>query len=350
MPDTFQVRITAINRLTAHAAEFVFSPENFSISPYLPGQFLTLIFSLDGHEVRRSFSLNSVYREDQEHLSITVKRVENGLVSRHMLDHLQTGDLLRVLPPSGRFTLPENVHRKRLVYFAAGSGIVPVYAHLRYLATLEDPPQTDLFYSNTSERSTLYSAELFSLAKTEGRPWLHIHSLFSQPEAAHERPRRINNTFVETELSHILEQAPAPQVLIYLCGPYAYMRMIRMTLLFMGLETEQIRMENFVVETAKPAKQQYHFERQTVQLIFQGEKYSLDVEPAQNILDAALKAGIALPYSCKGGICSACAAKCTRGRVEMTINEVLSPDDLRKGEILTCTGHPLTADVLIEFP
>jgi ring-1,2-phenylacetyl-CoA epoxidase subunit PaaE len=59
-------------------------------------------------------------------------------------------------------------------------------------------------------------------------------------------------------------------------------------------------------------------------------------------LQAALDQGIALPYSCKGGVCSTCVARCVAGRVRMSKNDVLMEDDLRAGLVLTCVGYAET--------
>jgi len=71
-----------------------------------------------------------------------------------------------------------------------------------------------------------------------------------------------------------------------------------------------------------------------------------DGEP---ILDAALKQGVDLPFSCKGGVCSTCRAKLIEGEVEMEHNYSLEPDELEKGFILTCQSHPRTEKVIIDF-
>src|ERR1700744_4081964 len=100
---------------------------------YEAGQFLTLLFTFHGREVRRSYSFSTAPGVDPVP-GITVKRVPNGEISRHLLDHLRVGDTLTALPAAGRFTLPDVEDAgegAELVFIAAGSGLVPVYSLLK---------------------------------------------------------------------------------------------------------------------------------------------------------------------------------------------------------------------------
>ncbi|MGZ3750424.1 MAG: 2Fe-2S iron-sulfur cluster-binding protein, partial [Mucilaginibacter sp.] len=82
---------------------------------------------------------------------------------------------------------------------------------------------------------------------------------------------------------------------------------------------------------------------------FKDELYDITVGENQSILQAALQNSIRLPYSCRAGICSTCMALCKDGKVVMAENDVLTDQDMRDGWILTCTGHPIGDDVVIEF-
>jgi ring-1,2-phenylacetyl-CoA epoxidase subunit PaaE len=127
------------------------------------------------------------------------------------------------------------------------------------------------------------------------------------------------------------------------------MRMIRLTLLFMGIEAAKIRKENFVLETVPVADTAIVYPPQNIKLEFKGEMYSIAVGENQSILQAALQNDIALPYSCRGGMCSTCIAKCTSGEVEMSVNDVLMDIDLADGWVLTCTGHPVSDNVVLKI-
>jgi ring-1,2-phenylacetyl-CoA epoxidase subunit PaaE len=117
----------------------------------------------------------------------------------------------------------------------------------------------------------------------------------------------------------------------------------------MGIEPEQLRKENFVLETVPVSPVLVSYPPKNIKLHFNNEIYDFVVGENQSILQAALQNNIALPYSCRVGDCSTCSAICQSGKIEMVKNDVLTNADLAEGWILTCTGHPLTDDVVISY-
>lgn len=198
-----------------------------------------------------------------------------------------------------------------------------------------------LFYSNQNESSILFKDELNKLEASSPERLKIIHLLSSQAN-------RLNNLVVEQLVSRNL-RAGLTRAEIYTCGPFDYMRMIRLTLLYMGFEPGQIRKENFVLETVPVSQAIKNYAPKKVRINFKNETYDLIVGENQSILQAALQNNIQLPYSCRVGDCSTCGAICKSGKVEMAKNDVLTDADLAAGWILTCTGHPLTDDVVIEY-
>ena len=67
------------------------------------------------------------------------------------------------------------------------------------------------------------------------------------------------------------------------------------------------------------------------------------------VLVALIGAGLDAPYSCRQGICGACACQLTGGEVEMAHNEVLEAADIADGYILACQAVPLTPEVSITY-
>src|SRR5688572_15762301 len=144
-----QLRIEDIKQETADAATFLLSDANGARIPYLAGQFITLVFNHHGQEIRRSYSLSS--SPDETMLAITVKRIANGEISRFMLSRIKKGAVLNAVPPAGKFTLSkEALEAPNLIYFAAGSGIVPVYSQLKFLLARAGNTRMVLFYSNNN--------------------------------------------------------------------------------------------------------------------------------------------------------------------------------------------------------
>jgi ring-1,2-phenylacetyl-CoA epoxidase subunit PaaE len=86
-----------------------------------------------------------------------------------------------------------------------------------------------------------------------------------------------------------------------------------------------------------------------VTIRYDGQEYKVTVPPNKGILESALDAGIDLPYSCQSGLCTACRGKALSGQVKLDEEEGLSQSERDEGYVLTCVGHPLTDDVVIEI-
>lgn len=326
---------------------FVFERTDGQPLQYRAGQFLTFLIPIRGYEVRRSYSMSSAPSVDT-FPSITVKRVPNGEISRLWLDHAQVGDVFKSLFPSGRFVLDEEEKVERDIFLiGAGSGITPLFSILKQTLTIEQKSVITLIYANRNENQTLFTEEIHAWQQRfpNRLKVIHIHS---QPHDAWTGMQgRINNTRLE-QLVNKSMQFSRSSAKFFICGPYALMRSLEITLHYLGFSSEQIRKENFVIDKMPPPPP-VSFPH-TIQLAFRGQRYALLVPAHTTILDAALQAGIRLPYSCKGGRCATCAAICKEGSLHMSFNEVLTDRDLSEGWVLTCSTYVDGEDVLIEVP
>lgn len=313
---------------------------------YEAGQFLTFLFDYHGQEIRRSYSMGSAPGIDAQ-VFITVKKKENGAISRYILEHWQEGTLVRSLPASGRFTLAADPSNKRQVCFiAAGSGIVPVFALLKKLLHEEPHSQAVLLYQNHNENNIIYNEAIQQLKELYPARCTRI-DLLSHP-ILHDLPhRRLNNGLLEMIVTRNTKPGTR-NTFYYTCGPASFMRMVQFTLRVMGVEESRLRKENFTVDAVPPPAFTIDTAPRTVQ-VRQGEQlYKFTVSYPDTILQAALNHQIKLPYSCRGGRCSTCTARCLSGIVKMNINEVLTEQDLQNGLILTCVGYAIT-DLVLEL-
>jgi Flavodoxin reductases (ferredoxin-NADPH reductases) family 1 len=334
-----QLRVDAIRWETADTATFFLSEASGKKISYKAGQFITLIFTHRDEEIRRSYSLSS--SPDERQLSITVKRIANGEISRFMLTKVKAGDVLNAVAPAGRFTVTNFTAPKDIVFFAAGSGIVPVYSQLKYILHRNGDSKLTLFYSSQDQTSVLFADGLQELQNQHPGRLKIIHLLS-------DKGKRLNNINLEQLLKQQVH-FELNRAEFYLCGPFAYMRMVRLTLLYMGLDNARIRKENFVLETVAVTSGYANYPPRYIRIKFNNEVHDLMVGENQTILQAALQNNLQLPYSCRAGICSACTANCTSGHIDMSVNDVLTELDLSHGLVLTCTGHPVSDDVVIEF-
>jgi ring-1,2-phenylacetyl-CoA epoxidase subunit PaaE len=336
-----QLRIKKIRQETSSSKSYFIEEVNGKKIEYKAGQFFTLLVDLHGKEVRRSYSISSAPGVDED-IYFTIKRIENGELSRYLFDHLQVDDIITSLPPTGRFTI-DQPESNLAVFIAAGSGITPVFSLIKHVLYQFRETNVLLIYQSHDEQESIFREDLLSLQKKfENR--FSLREIFSHP-IDHNRPsQRLNNNLLEGILSELISES---SVRFYLCGPEAFMRMAQFTLKVMGYSHDVIRRENFFA-TAPPPPFMTDTTPRNVTIHYHNKDYLIKVAYPHNILEVALKHNIHLPYSCRGGRCSTCTARCTSGRIKMTINDVLTPKDLQNGLILTCVSYPET-DVQLTF-
>lgn len=353
------LKVVEITHETADAATIHFEHPQKQKIDYKPGQFLTLILPIEGKEVRRSYSLCSTPHEAPR-LSVTVKRVEGGLVSNYLLDTLQVGQEVKVMEPLGNFCLtcaPTN--QRQVLLFGAGSGITPLMSILKAVLHEEPSSKVTLLYGNSNEDSVIFKEQLQQLEA--GYPErLRVVYIYSQPRQACDYRGRMNQSMIIRILER-LQLAKISNGLYFMCGPEGMMEEVRHALDVLHVPADQIFRESFVSTKLQDKQQQEQhgtvvsseddgeITTQTVTVIYEGTEYSFVVEPDQTILEAALEQDIDLPYSCQAGLCTACRGKCLSGKVHLEEREGLSDAEMEEGYTLNCVGHPLTPNVVIEI-
>ncbi|WP_256011555.1 2Fe-2S iron-sulfur cluster-binding protein [Desertivirga xinjiangensis] len=337
--------IVAIKQETPSARTYELKLLNEGKMEFKPGQFLTFLIHTENHEIRRSYSILSLPGEP---VKITVKKVENGAISRLILQTWKVGDIVYSLPPAGRFSVePGSTYRRDIFCFAAGSGIIPILPQVKYLLNAEPQSIIHLIYSNKDEDNSLFLEEIETLDHRYEN--LTLLNFFSDPGNRVKERGRLSNLNVEPLIERLLV-FKKEDALFLICGPFAYMRMLNFVLMLMHFPKENIRRENFLPEIMRAGQAvNRHFPERQIFLTLTGQTTQLVVRSGEDILSAAQRQGLNPPYSCKGGICGNCAAKCKVGKVYMSINEVLTETDLQQGWVLTCTGFPETENVVIDF-
>jgi ring-1,2-phenylacetyl-CoA epoxidase subunit PaaE len=340
-----QLIIQKIITETPDARTFILQQVSGTPYTYKSGQFLTLVFPKPTGEQRRSYSISSS-PACNEPLSLTIKRVENGEYSRHFIDHAQVGDTLWSAGIGGLFVLPEDIQSYKQVFFlAAGSGITPVFSLIKTILKLHTHLSIVLIYSNRSAADTIFYNGLIELAQqSKGR--LIIDFLFSSSNNI--LKSRLNNSLLASLLDDY-RKAERSEILCYMCGPVDYMDTVGITLLTEGIPKDNIRKENFVNYVPELTELPPDTDPHMVHIKLKDRTVALQVQFPVSILHQAQKEGIALPYSCESGQCGSCAARCTRGRVWIAYNEVLTDRELNQGLVLTCQGFPIGGDVTLEY-
>ncbi len=345
--------VEKVVRETPDAISIHFSqPANQKIT-YKSGQFLTLLIPINGTTERRSYSMCSSPVTD-DHLVVTVKRITGCKVSNYLNDQLKPGAMIEAMEPAGTFVLEPNPNAQRhIVLLGAGSGITPLMSIAKSVLQTETRSRISIVYGNRNEQSIIFKSELEALQQQFADKLTVIHVL-SQPSAAWTGHRgRLNQSLA----LKIVENLPnAPDTEYFICGPDGMMEEMRHALRILQVPAEKIHSESFVSSSQaevhgevieKPgftANNGY-----TVTIMYEGAEYKVAVPANKTILEAALDNDIDLPYSCQSGMCTACMGKCVSGKVQLDEEDGLSETEIKQGYVLTCVGHPLTGDVVIEI-
>ena len=343
----FNLTIKEVVQETADAITIVFEQHKNKIN-YQSGQFLTLITPINGKEVRRAYSLcSSPYTDDV--LAVTIKRVEGGLMSNYLPDNMKAGDQVKIMEPMGVFTTEYSATNKRhLILFAGGSGITPMLSIIKSTLSQEPNSIVSLIYANRNIDSIIFKEELIRL-ETIGEGRLHvIHILDDAPMNWQGYSGLLNHDM----LTSLFERIPSWEKSTYLmCGPEGLMNNVETLLAQQKIPNDLIFKESFVQGTInKPDEtpSSDKLQEREVTIIYDSEEYKVTVSADTTILEAALDMDIDLPYSCQSGLCTACRGKCTSGKVKLDEEEGLSESEINDGYVLTCVGHPLTDNVVIE--
>ena len=323
------------------------------------GQFLTLRATIDGNDVRRSYSISSSQNSYARNgtLEVGIRPVQGGVFSNWAATQLKVGDVLRVMPADGRFIVqrPRAIHR---VGFAAGSGITPILSILA--STLEEQAESKftLVYGNRRMDSVMFNEALQDLKDRYPNRLTLIHVLSRQAQEVPLLEGRIDQAKVKEIVNSLLPAASMDEV--FICGPEAMIEATEKALLEVGVPARNIRTERFTSPTleAMPADARKQVVLGNVPeskgdvaltILLDGKKHQMQMATTDKILDIALAAGLDLPYSCKGGVCCTCRAKVMQGSVVMEKNFTLEKWEAEQGFVLSCQAKPTSKEVVMSF-
>ena len=346
--DFYKLAIKEIKRETKSAVSIVFNiPEELkAVYQFIAGQYVTLKLTLDGKEIRRAYSICSSQKSGE--MRIAVKEVKSGTFSKFANNNLAVGDLLEVSVPEGKFVFEaKHDHQKSYAAFAAGSGITPVLSIAK--STLEEEPNSTfvLVYGNKNVAETIFHDELHDLQlKNLGR--FFVHFVYSQANVAGELFGRIDKSVVNTVLKN--KHADKTFSKFYLCGPEEMIKVVSTTLTENNVAEKDIKFELFGTSPAPENNTSVGQNGHTnISILVDSDEVTFEMSQKQTILEAALKQGLDVPYSCQGGICSSCICRVTEGSAVMNKNQILTDNEVAEGLVLACQAIPTTSEIKVDF-
>jgi ring-1,2-phenylacetyl-CoA epoxidase subunit PaaE len=380
------LRIAEVRRETPEAISVTLHiPEDLREAfRFKPGQHLPVRASIDGEEQRRTYSICCA--PDEAGVRIAIKRIAEGRFSNWANDTLAAGGTLEAMPPVGRFVLPESDGAPRhVVAFAAGAGITPILAMIKHALAAESATSVTLVYGNRSPDSIMFRQELEDLKDRHIGRFTLLNVLSRNEESsAPLLEGRITAEKVQAFASSLFRHGEVAHV--FLCGPGSMIKEARNALLELGMPRERVHHEFFAPgggayrapsprssrgegrgegqqQTPEqgpaphpnplPAEERGEGIRAPVGTeaiaVLDGIRHRFTVPPGGHVVDAALAAGIRVPYSCKGGMCCTCRAKLVEGKAEMTTNYSLEPWEIERGFILTCQAVPKSERIVVDY-
>jgi ring-1,2-phenylacetyl-CoA epoxidase subunit PaaE len=317
------------------------------------GQSLTMRITINGEEVRRTYSICSSPIEKK--LRVAVKKVKGGLFSNFANKTLKEGDTLEVMQPVGKFyTVLDPAQQKNYMAFAAGSGITPVLSLIKTTLATEPESNFTLVYGNKNRSSVIFFEELEGLKNKYIDRFTLIHILSREKTDAAINFGRIDAEKMKS-LEKLVDFAATDE--FFICGPEDMIFSVKGYLENKAIDKKKVHFELFTspgqqknTETGSQ-KTDNSGPAAKITLKIDGRSIDFDVPLSGNttILDAALQQGADLPYACKGGMCCTCKAKLLEGEVMMDVHWGLEEEEVEKGFILTCQSHPKTEKVVVDF-
>ncbi|MCH2533865.1 MAG: iron-sulfur cluster-binding domain-containing protein [Bdellovibrionales bacterium] len=333
-------------------------------SSYEPGQYLTVIADIKNQETPRSYSFSSTPKVDP-YLRFTARRVQDGLMSNHLLDHIQQGDELRVTPITGEFYHKEDVKNadSNFHLYAAGSGITPILSILKDILYHSKSTKVDLVYSNKSYDNVIFKDEILKLA-SEFEDRFKVHWFFTQSKG--DMKDALEQRLSGVSIFSLSQKQFFPFVeentFVYMCGPSGFMSAVE-KYYKSSLSKCQLRKESFDIEdnftqmseSAKESSEKvfigsnYKAVNSKVIAEIDGETVEVECSEEESLLDALLTAGENPPFSCMSGACMACMAVVEEGQVFQEDAGILVEENLKKNETLTCQARAISPVVKIKY-
>lgn len=310
---------------------------------YQPGQFLTFSLQPEDKIVKRSYTIASSPSQ-RDYIEVTIKREEQGLISRYLHDQVKVGDKLTLQAPGGKFHF-NGSEADNIVLLSGGVGITPMMSATRYL--------TDhcwsgniyfLFCARTSD-DFIFRQELEYLQQRHE----NLHVLASMTRAKGTSWMGPQGQFTPEVIKDFVPDISQHRA--HICGPPAMMDAVKDMLLGLGVPTNQIKTEAFGTvkraPTAQPVAIPVPADQSVPKVAFSLSQKTGDLPPGKTVLEAADDNGVEIDNSCRSGTCGSCMVKLLSGQVSMEVEDGLEPEDKTNGYILACQAVA-TEDVVVE--
>ncbi len=327
---------------------------------YKSGQFVNITQQIEGQQVTRSYSLSS--SPSDNYPSITVKKVDNGVMSHFLFDHAAQVKEWHVEGPFGNFSLDAAIEKAApVVFLGGGSGITPLFAILKEVLSSGDHAPL-LLYSNQDPENVIFKTEL---ARMELANQLTSYYAFSRAEKSSDHKNHLWGRFNSLTIKSIIKRhcENIADAHFYICGPNELKDLYRNIVLGMGAQDGQVYVEEFQLDASESLAAAElpdtsfdvmvnYFDTMTINDVVEscGNTTLVSVEPRQSLLDAMQANHLRVAHSCKNGTCGSCWARHVSGHVKMVNNQALTKEQvLEEKLILLCQSYAMNDEVTIDL-
>lgn len=319
---------------------------------FAAGQYLTLRATIAGEDVRRPYSICSP--ESSATVSVAIKRVAGGVFSTWAHETLEAGTMLAVAQPQGTFVRPRDARDgSSYVGFVGGSGITPLMSIVATTLACEPTSRFTLVYGNRATSSVMFREALQRLKDRYLRRLALVFVMSREPQEIELFSGRIDRARCDALFERWIDIEDTHTA--YVCGPGTMADDVTAALVARGMPAERVRRERF---TSSRTLSESRIARPTIAAAandihatakIDGRERAFTIaRGTESVLEAALRAGIDLPYSCKSGVCATCRAMLVSGEVDMDVNFALEDYEVRRGFVLTCQSYPASDAIAID--
>ena len=300
---------------------------------YKAGQFIVVAVDVGDESLHRAYSLSSSPARGEQ-VAITVKRVADGRVSNHLIDHLRPGHVLHTLPPAGEFNIVDRPSTRHVVLLSAGCGITPCISIARWLLDTAQDVDIDFIHSARGGSEVIMRDELDRLHAQHAN--FRLARVLRHTERADDLKGPLDRALFDRLLPDLAGRS------VFCCGPQGYMDSMR------GIaEARGFNMDYFHSETFSPPAYAPADARTDDDATARGTAYALEVPgfatsahiaPGQTLLEALEGAGVPIVGACRSGVCGSCKCRVVAGDVESTSAATLHADEIAEGYVLACSS------------
>lgn len=334
-PPRLRLRVSEIITKTSTADTFRLVSRDGYLPPFQAGQYINLFININGIKTSRPYTISSSPRQTA-YYDITVRRVQDGLVSNYLLDHVLSGDELESSAPAGNFYYNPLFHGKTQLLVAGGSGITPFISMIREVTDAGLDRTIHLVYGNRYSNDIIFHAELWERAIRHFN--FHYYPVVEEPEKHY---HGLTGVITIELLQEILNGTELDSIL--LCGPQSMYDALLPEIGCLGVPRRRIRHELFAggldvtLEPGWPPG----LSRDTQFQVNINGKQTIPALAGETLLAALEKAGMAVPVLCRSGECSQCRVQLLSGRVYQPPGVLLRDSDKKYGYIHSCRAYPL---------